>query len=223
MVEPDLRHRLPLRRLPEPAPSVARADEFPPRGVCHPGRHDQEGPMTEPTDKVHWAEGKLTLSLWFDDDAEQAWELYSSLFTDAELQHVSAPRAERDGPRGPGAHHGLEAQRPRHHGDQRRPDVLVHARGLPRRAVRDPGRDRPPLGRPHRRRRQGGPVRVARGPLRPQLADRAEPGSASGSATPTRRPPSGPPRPCSRCRSSTSPPSRRPSPAPSPSSAAGGC
>jgi len=45
--------------------------------------------MTEPTDQPHWAEGRITLSLWFDDDAEQAWELYSTLFTDAELQHVS--------------------------------------------------------------------------------------------------------------------------------------
>jgi len=56
--------------------------------------------MTEPTDKVHWAEGKLTLSLWFDDDAEQAWELYSSLFAEAELQHVSRYGPNEMGPEG---------------------------------------------------------------------------------------------------------------------------
>jgi predicted 3-demethylubiquinone-9 3-methyltransferase (glyoxalase superfamily) len=56
--------------------------------------------MTEPTDKVHWAEGRLTLSLWFDDGAEQAWELYSSLFSDAELRYVSRHGADGMGPEG---------------------------------------------------------------------------------------------------------------------------
>ena len=45
--------------------------------------------MTAPTDQPHWAQGRLTLSLWFDHDAEQAWELYSSLFADARLDHVA--------------------------------------------------------------------------------------------------------------------------------------
>lgn len=56
--------------------------------------------MTEPTDQPHWATGRLTLSLWFDDDAEQAWELYSSLFADAELQHVARYGPGEMGPEG---------------------------------------------------------------------------------------------------------------------------
>jgi predicted 3-demethylubiquinone-9 3-methyltransferase (glyoxalase superfamily) len=56
--------------------------------------------MTEPTDQPHWAKGRITLSLWFDDDAEQAWDLYSSLFADAELQHVSRYGPNEMGPEG---------------------------------------------------------------------------------------------------------------------------
>lgn len=56
--------------------------------------------MTGPTDQPHWAEGKLTLSLWFDDDAEQAWELNSSLFAESELQHVSRYGPGEMGPEG---------------------------------------------------------------------------------------------------------------------------
>ena len=56
--------------------------------------------MTEPTSAPHWARGRLTLSLWFDDQAERAWELYSSLFADAELQHVSRYGPDEMGPAG---------------------------------------------------------------------------------------------------------------------------
>lgn len=56
--------------------------------------------MSAPTDQPHWAEGRITLSLWFDDDAEQAWDLYSTLFTDAELQHVSRYGPGEMGPEG---------------------------------------------------------------------------------------------------------------------------
>ncbi|CAA9477805.1 MAG: 3-demethylubiquinone-9 3-methyltransferase, partial [uncultured Solirubrobacteraceae bacterium] len=86
------------------------------------------------------------------------------------------------------AHHPLPAQQPRARGSghdrrvrarrpalrrhQRRPAVHVQRGGLVRDHVQGPGRGGPLLGGAHRRRR-GGPVRLAEGPLRPVLAGRA--------------------------------------------------
>lgn len=42
----------------------------------------------------------LTVSLWFDADAEQAWGLYSSLFPDAELHSVDRYGPDEKGPEG---------------------------------------------------------------------------------------------------------------------------
>ena len=56
--------------------------------------------MTDSTDQGYWAKGRLTLSLWFDDQAEEAWGLYSSLFADSELQHVARYGPGEQGPEG---------------------------------------------------------------------------------------------------------------------------
>ena len=45
--------------------------------VCHTDT-DQEDTDDGIHEQPRWAKGRLTLSLWFDDDAEQAWALYSS-------------------------------------------------------------------------------------------------------------------------------------------------
>jgi predicted 3-demethylubiquinone-9 3-methyltransferase (glyoxalase superfamily) len=56
--------------------------------------------MTDSTNAPHWATGRLTVSLWFDADAEQAWDLYSSLFAEARLQHVARYGPDEMGPEG---------------------------------------------------------------------------------------------------------------------------
>lgn len=58
--------------------------------------------MDPNTDTPPWgpATPGISVSLWFDDQAEQAWELYSSLFPGAELQSIDRYGPDEMGPEG---------------------------------------------------------------------------------------------------------------------------
>ena len=117
---------------------------------------------------------KITPFLWFDDKAEEAARFYVSLFEDAEITDVS--RYPEGAPGEPGAVMTVSFRLAGQeftalNGGPQFPfteavSLYVHCDG--------PGRGRPLLVTAHRGRR-GEPVRVAEGPVRAELADRARP------------------------------------------------
>src|SRR5437016_5172468 len=114
----------------------------------------------------------ITPSLWFDTEAEDAARFYTSVFKDSRI--VKLARFGEGAPRPAGMVMGVEFElegQPLQR-DQRRSRVQLRRGGLLPHQLRGPGRRRPLLGAADRRRR-GGPVRLAQGPLRPLLAGRA--------------------------------------------------
>ena len=108
----------------------------------------------------------ITPNLWFDGKAEEAAEYYCSLFPDSRI--VSVLRA---GEQILTVEFELLGQT--YLGLNWRSRLPVHRGRLVRRQLRGPGRDRPLLGAPDRRRRRAGPLRLVQGPLRPLVAGRA--------------------------------------------------
>ena len=116
---------------------------------------------------------KITPNLWFDTEAEEAADFYTSVFENSRIVNVT--HYTESGPRETGmvmtVEFELDGQR--FVGDQRRPAVQVRRGGLLRDRLRDAGRDRLLLGEALRRRR-GGPLRLGQGPIRALLAGRAD-------------------------------------------------
>jgi len=111
----------------------------------------------------------ITPNLWFDTEALEAAEFYCSVFPNSKITNVThhgeagrvmrtwcSPSSSSSTASPPGA--------------QRRPRVPLHRGHLPVDQLRRPGRGRPLLGRPGRRRRHAQRVRLAEGPLRPVVA-----------------------------------------------------
>ncbi len=89
---------------------------------------------------------KITPMLWFDDQAEEAAKLYTSLFDDAKILNVS-----RYGEAGPGEAGSVmtvefELEGQKFVGPERRAALPVHRGRLVRRQLRDAGGGRPASG-----------------------------------------------------------------------------
>ncbi len=116
---------------------------------------------------------RITPCLWFDTEAEEAAQFYTSVFPNSRVVRVTHYGSA--GPRPEGMVMEVEFEL-----DGRSvlalnggPAVPLHRGDLAPGGLRGPGRGRPSLGDPLRR-RGGGSVRLAQGPLRRLVADRAE-------------------------------------------------
>nr|WP_284289772.1 VOC family protein [Angustibacter aerolatus] len=141
---------------------------------------------------------KTTPWLWFDGTALDAARLYCSLFPNSRItSEVPTNDAMPDG----------EAETPivvtwnldgqdyaGLNGGPQFPQTEAFSIMV---SLRRPGRGRPLLGRADRRRRPGVAVRLAQGPLRRLVADRAHPAHGACRATPIASAPPAPRRRCS--------------------------
>ena len=171
----------------------------PPSSWCDPGPF-REGPAM-PT---------IVPNLWFDTEALEAAEYYVSVFPELACRAGDALRTRHARPRGQRVPRRLRARRHALHRDQRRARaVRVRRVDLLRHRHARSGDPRPLLGRAHRRRWRGGPVRLVEGPLRRVVAD----GPARRDGSDAERPRNawaGRCRRSCRCAVSTSPPSAPP-------------
>jgi hypothetical protein len=104
---------------------------------------------------------KISPCLWFDGQAEEAAQLYTSLVPDSRIDSVNRAPDRR-----------VHARPRILYRPQRRAPLQVHRGGFLHHPVRGPGRGRLLLGRADRERRRTEPVRLAQGQVRPVLADR---------------------------------------------------
>src|SRR5690606_25561492 len=107
---------------------------------------------------------------WFDGNAEEAVELYTSLFPRSRVTQVTRWGKGAPAPEGSVMTVAFRAGRPELHRPQRRPPLQVHARHLAARVVRIARRGGFPLATHSRHRRQAEPLRLDRRPLRPLVA-----------------------------------------------------
>ena len=123
----------------------------------------------------------ITPCLWFDGNAEEAAQFYTSILPDSRIDQVLNARgrhAERPEGRRPDGR--VHARRQSVHRPQRRPGLQIQRVDLLRDRLQGPGRGRPLLGRAGRGRRRAQRLRLAEGPLRrlvaghPAAAQRAD-------------------------------------------------
>jgi 3-demethylubiquinone-9 3-methyltransferase len=126
----------------------------------------REAPMPKITQKI-------TPFLWFDNQAEEAVNFYTSIFKNS--KGGNATRYDDEGSNASGRPKGSVMTVPFQLEGQDfvalngGPMFKFHRGGILRRQLRDPEGSRPLLGEAVRRRR-GSPVRVAQGQIRPVLA-----------------------------------------------------
>ncbi len=131
------------------------------------------GPLTNPSARRprRPAMPTITPNLWFDTQALEAAEFYTSVFPNSEITNVS--HYTEAGPREAGmvltVDFALDGQR--YTAINGGPEFTFDRGGLAPRELHGPGRGRRVLGEARRRRRVR-PVRLAQGPLRPLVADR---------------------------------------------------
>ena len=156
------------------------------RSVQTPNRR-KEIPMTQ----------GFTTCLWFDGQAEEAANYYTSIFKNSKLGRVGRYTEAGPGPAGSVLAVEFELNGQKFVGAERRAGVHVQRGDLVPDLLRGPGRGGLLLEQALRGRR-GERLRLAEGQVRRVLAGRSPKGSSRCSATPTPRRRSGPPRRCTR-------------------------
>ena len=116
---------------------------------------------------------KITTHLWFNGNAEEAVEFYTSVFPDSRVTNVARWGEGGPGPQGTVLNIAFETGGPVVHRPEWRATVHVHSGDFALCDLRVPGRCGRPVDEVPRRRRQTQRVRMARRPLRPLVADRS--------------------------------------------------
>jgi hypothetical protein len=115
---------------------------------------------------------KITPFLWFDGQAEEAMNFYTSIFKNSRILSVQRCGDAGPGPKGSVLTGTFELEGQQFMAlPQRRPSLQTHARLFALRKLRNPSGSRRALGQAHFRRRPAPPLRLAHRQIRRLLAD----------------------------------------------------
>ena len=126
-----------------------------------------------PPDREEHAMPRQYVCLWFDRQAEDAANFYTSVFPNSSIGPIARYPEDSGERAGEVLTVAFELDGVPYVGAQRRAAVHLRRGHLDHHRLCGPGRDRPLLGRAHGRRWRGGAVRLAQGQVRPVVAGRA--------------------------------------------------